>query len=197
MCRQYFSVEKLFESDAEVSGKVRARCERYSLSRRAFVTVHFTVCGVEYGVSASAENNQDLFRELLMQAMAVGFYVEDKGESSYDITHSIHVKQVDIKRTGISKEARYNKKLTAEQVEVIVARHQPGYCPDTHYCFDWKAIADELNTVRECKLEETTSYQSERGTVHELECSECGHVCEHVNGNYEHCPHCTAKNTLF
>ena len=35
--------------------------------------------------------------------------------------------------------------LTAEQVMVIAGRHQPDYCSDTHVCFDWQAIADELN----------------------------------------------------
>lgn len=44
-----------------------------------------------------------------------------------------------------------------------------------------------------CKLEETESYQSERGIVHVLECSECGRECEHVNGSYDHCPHCLAR----
>lgn len=48
-----------------------------------------------------------------------------------------------------------------------------------------------------CRLEETESYPSERGTVHVLECSECGQECEHVNGDYEHCPHCMARNELF
>lgn len=48
-----------------------------------------------------------------------------------------------------------------------------------------------------CRLEETESFPSERGMVHVLECSECGRECEHVNGDYEYCPHCLAKNELF
>lgn len=48
-----------------------------------------------------------------------------------------------------------------------------------------------------CKLEETESYPSENGWVHVLECSNCGKECEHVNGDYEYCPHCLAKNELF
>lgn len=48
-----------------------------------------------------------------------------------------------------------------------------------------------------CKLEETESYSSERGIVYVLECSNCGQECEHVNGDYEYCPHCLAKNELF
>ena len=35
--------------------------------------------------------------------------------------------------------------LTAEQVMSIAGKHQPDYCSDTHVCFDWQAIADELN----------------------------------------------------
>ena len=65
---------------------------------------------------------------------------------------------------------------------------------------EFQVSADELNAMlgsRTCKLEETESYQSERGTVHVLECSECGHECEHVNGDYEYCPHCLSRNTLF
>lgn len=27
-------------------------------------------------------------------------------------------------------------------------------------------------------------------TVHEMECSGCGHTYEHVNGDYARCPHC-------
>lgn len=30
-------------------------------------------------------------------------------------------------------------------------------------------------------------------TAHIMECSACGRTYEHVNGNYEHCPHCKAK----
>ena len=26
--------------------------------------------------------------------------------------------------------------------------------------------------------------------IHVMECSECGHTYEHVNGDYEYCPHC-------
>ena len=37
--------------------------------------------------------------------------------------------------------------LTAEQVMAIAGRHQPDYCSDTHVCFDWQAIADELNAA--------------------------------------------------
>ena len=37
--------------------------------------------------------------------------------------------------------------LTAEQVMAIAGKHQPDYCSDTHVCFEWRAIADELNAT--------------------------------------------------
>lgn len=40
-----------------------------------------------------------------------------------------------------------NGMLTAEQVMAIARKHQPDYCSDTHICFDWQAIADELNAT--------------------------------------------------
>lgn len=30
-------------------------------------------------------------------------------------------------------------------------------------------------------------------TIHVMECSECGRTYEHVNGDYEYCPHCGAR----
>lgn len=40
-----------------------------------------------------------------------------------------------------------NRMLTAEQVMAIAGKHQPDYCSDTHVCFNWQAIADELNVT--------------------------------------------------
>ena len=45
--------------------------------------------------------------------------------------------------------------LTAEQVMAIAGKHQPDYCSDTHVCFDWQAIADELNA----ELENDNDYE--------------------------------------
>ena len=59
-------------------------------------------------------------------------------------------------------------KLTAEQVMAIAGRHQPDYCSDTHVCFDWQAIAAELNATMgggECEV-----IKSDNG----LKCSHCG-----------------------
>ena len=93
-------------------------------------------------------------------------------------------------------------KLTAEQVREAIERYSTELLGGSRLFIerDWQAIADALNATLgrgTCKLEETESYSSERGTVHVLECSECGRECEHVNGDYEHCPHCLARNELF
>lgn len=59
-------------------------------------------------------------------------------------------------------------KLTAEQVMAIAGKHQPDYCSDTHVCFDWQAIADELNAALgggECE---------NVGEITDFCCSECG-----------------------
>ena len=77
-------------------------------------------------------------------------------------------------------------------------------CEEREFAPEWdghtpdEAIARIAELKRgTCRLEETESFPSERGTVHVLECSECGRECEHVNGDYEHCPHCLARNVLF
>ena len=62
-------------------------------------------------------------------------------------------------------------KLTAEQVMAIAGRHQPDYCSDTHVCFDWQAIADELNATMgggECVFEINTDATA-------IKCSSCGY----------------------
>jgi hypothetical protein len=48
--------------------------------------------------------------------------------------------------------------------------------------------ADETETW-ECVCDQIGSY-GKRVTVHMMECSECGHAYEHVNGDYEFCPRC-------
>lgn len=42
----------------------------------------------------------------------------------------------------------------------------------------WHCICDDL------------AHYGERLTVHVMECPECGRTYEHVNGDYEYCPHC-------
>ena len=48
--------------------------------------------------------------------------------------------------------------------------------------------ADETDTW-ECVCDQIGRY-GKRVTIHVMECSECGHAYEHVNGDYEYCPHC-------
>ena len=49
-------------------------------------------------------------------------------------------------------------------------------------------IADETDTW-ECVCDQIGRY-GKCVTIHVMECSECGHTYEHVNGDYEFCPHC-------
>ena len=47
----------------------------------------------------------------------------------------------------------------------------------------------------ECRADETATIaavtdEGNHVTIHEMECSACGHTYEHVNGDYEYCPHC-------
>jgi len=51
--------------------------------------------------------------------------------------------------------------------------------------------ADETDTW-ECVRDDLGGY-GKTMTVHVMECSECGHVYEHVNGDYEFCPRCGRK----
>lgn len=57
-------------------------------------------------------------------------------------------------------------------------------------------------TKSECTFDETETWEcvcdnirryGERMTIHVMECSECGKEHEHVNGEYEYCPHCGRK----
>ena len=48
--------------------------------------------------------------------------------------------------------------------------------------------ADETE-IWECVCDGMGHY-GKRLTVHVMECSECGHTYEHVNGSYEFCPRC-------
>lgn len=57
------------------------------------------------------------------------------------------------------------------------------YVPESGTC-----TADETETW-ECVCDGMGHY-GKRLTVHVMECSECGHTYEHVNGSYEFCPHC-------
>lgn len=51
--------------------------------------------------------------------------------------------------------------------------------------------ADETDTW-ECVRDDLGNYGKPL-TVHVMECTECGHTYEHVNGDYEYCPRCGRK----
>lgn len=103
--------------------------------------------------------------------------------------------------------------LTADDVRDLIELHSDasgGNGCDFHNGA-YVAIADELNAMLgssnctnnertgTCIADETDIWEcicdgigryGKRVTVHVMECSECGHTYEHVNGDYEFCPHC-------
>ena len=107
--------------------------------------------------------------------------------------------------------------LTADDVRDLIERHSDasgGNGRDFHNGA-YVAIANELNSTLgssdctnnctngeqtgTCNADETETWEcvcdqigryGKRVTVHVMECSECGHTYEHVNGDYEYCPHC-------
>ena len=103
--------------------------------------------------------------------------------------------------------------VTAEQVQELMGDHSSQYpSPTDPYVwiteYDYQAIADELNAAMvgrgTCEADETETIKcwvkckDEPSTehmelIHVMECSECGHTYEHVNGDYEFCPRCGRK----
>ena len=89
-----------------------------------------------------------------------------------------------------------SRTLTAEQVMAIAAKHQPDYCSDTHVCFDWQAIADDLNAERHVETCRSTTPDN----AWCFSCSSCGRsfprnelLKAHNYGEINYCPNCGAK----
>jgi hypothetical protein len=90
--------------------------------------------------------------------------------------------------------------LTADQVRDTVEKHWHDLSADydmpeatvlPEYSYNWQVISDELNAELgsgTCTPVETETL--ENVTAHVMECDECGHTYEHVNGDYGRCPHC-------
>ena len=90
--------------------------------------------------------------------------------------------------------------LTAEQVMAIAGKHQPDYCSDTHACFDWQAIADELNAELDggtCEyiIEDNMNETEGMGDVW-FRCTNCNMCYEYYADDWllkmPHCPKCGA-----
>ena len=54
-----------------------------------------------------------------------------------------------------------------------------------------RPIPDETETL-ECVCDGVGHY-GKKVTIHVMECPECGRTYEHVNGDYERCPHCGTR----
>lgn len=92
--------------------------------------------------------------------------------------------------SGLSVEIhRYH--LTPEQVIAATL----GSCNCSNNCTNSERTgtcqADETDTW-ECVRDDLGGY-GKTMTVHVMECTECGHTYEHVNGDYEYCPRCGRK----
>ena len=56
---------------------------------------------------------------------------------------------------------------------------------------DTLPVPDETETI-ECVCD-GVGYYGKKVTIHVMECPECGRTYEHVNGDYERCPHCGTR----
>lgn len=61
---------------------------------------------------------------------------------------------------------------------------------DVAYVDGERYVRERTTTVDETWHVGFYMWNGERVTVHVMECSECGHTYEHVNGDYEFCPRC-------
>ena len=85
---------------------------------------------------------------------------------------------------------------TADGV-TYVAAEVSGRLKVSGYLTPEQAIAATLGRG-ECRADETETIKAlyndnhyiKNVIVHIMECSECGHTYEHVNGDYEYCPNC-------
>ena len=83
--------------------------------------------------------------------------------------------------------------LTAEQVMAIAAKHQPDYCSDTHVCFDWQAIADELNARAERTCECVAEYAESPFDGKTMVLHRCSKCHELMRPHMRYCPNCGRK----
>ena len=69
-----------------------------------------------------------------------------------------------------------------------LARRKPD-ASKVHVFGRGTCIADETETIS-VRGDTWGYYFDKHFTIHVMECSECEHTYEHVNGDYEFCPHC-------
>jgi hypothetical protein len=84
-----------------------------------------------------------------------------------------------------------NPTLLDEDVYLITTREGAVYVSMWSDDHDWSKY--RAHTDLTCRAEETSTipcYDSKGITIHVMECSECGRTYEHVNGDYDYCPHC-------
>lgn len=108
---------------------------------------------------------------------------------------------IELTEEGVNLRDATGGTLTAEQVMAIAGRHQPDYCSDTHVCFDWQAIANELNATLgggECEfvIEDNMNESEGKGDVW-FRCTNCNTIFDYYADNWlmeqNYCPHCGFK----
>ena len=104
--------------------------------------------------------------------ITIGYYTDDPHSVSEAMDHSLQVTV-----------------LTAEQV--MRALVHSSNCTDSEQTGDecGTCHADETDTIR-CWVKTDMAGTERMKLIHVMECSECGHTYEHVNGDYEFCPRC-------
>ena len=72
-----------------------------------------------------------------------------------------------------------------------------SYCPECGGALHKSALESNTTTVDETECIDARCYGDPHGGefyhIHVMECSACGRTYEHVNGDYEYCPHCRAR----
>ena len=106
--------------------------------------------------------------------ITIGYYTDDPHSVIEAMDHSLQV-------TG----------LTAEQA--MRALVHSSNCTNSGRTFansERTTTVDETETLHARGDTWGTKEFDKKVIVHVMECSECGHTYEHVNGDYEFCPRC-------
>lgn len=88
----------------------------------------------------------------------------------------------------VQRSAEQPCKVYADESKVIAATL--GSCNCTNSERTGTCEADETDLIPFVRAD---SGDFEVDYIHVMECTECGHVYEHVNGDYEYCPRCGRK----
>lgn len=124
----------------------------------------------------------------------------DERGVEYTVVHGYHEYIWEFGESGIARASRIGTKGLIQMIVTGITPEQAiaatlGSCNCSDNCTNGERTetcrADETDTW-ECVRDDLGGY-GKTMTVHVMECTECGHVYEHVNGDYEYCPRCGRK----